>query len=206
MFTGVEGKLVFVIDIELSSPAHTVRYCEGGTVTFNSNVYTDRDDYFGTLSSIDNVVNGEGDQAPGFDMMWTPPNLAAVNQIGAVENQGGLVSLYVLTVNRATNAVLDSKEIFSGIIDFVVLHGNKSEQKLQLGLTTEIDRFFNTDKGNTLNDAFQKSVWPSDEGLSNCTGVLVPVPWANDAPKGAGGGVAPEPSPVTPGYVLERMF
>lgn len=190
-FSAVEATLCFLIKIVL--PSQTITYAEGGTVVFNGDTYTSNDSVFGSITGFENFSSGAADEAPEYSLDWTPPSTSAAATLSDAENQSSPVKAYVVTIDRATGAVLTSKTVLTGIVDSTALEISEGFRVLKMTISTEIDRFLNTDKGNRINAAFHKSIYPGETGLDMATGTKTPVPWGDKTPArqnsgGSGGG------------------
>jgi len=184
------------IALTVRLPAHTIRYIEGGEFTYNGELYSSLDSLYGSVQQVDDFTSGIGDEAPGFEIMWNPASVAAATDLSGIDKQGAEVEIDVLEINRATGAITADVRMFTGVIDYTIIEGAKNQRVLRMGLTTDIDRVFNTDKGNTLNTAFHKKVNPGELGLDYTTSTTIPQPWGDKGPKyrpntGGGGGGAP---------------
>lgn len=194
-FSANEATLAFLIKIEI--PAGDILYTEGGEVTFGGDTYAPSDSVFGAITGFENFTSGLSDAAPEYDLEWTPPSTAAAVTLADPANQGALCSAYVVTINRASGAVLTDKTVFTGILDSATLEIQPRARVLKMTQSTEIDRFLNTNKGNRLNAAWHKSIYPGETGLDMTTGTTIPVPWGDKLNTRQGGGGNPNTDPGT---------
>jgi hypothetical protein len=176
-FEGDRVKLALALKITL--PTHTIRLTEGGEIDFNGERYADTDPIFGVITEYENFTSGESDTAPALEFTWAVKDIAAAVALCAPSSQGSPVEWSILRVNRDTNAVIDSELMFFGIVDTCELKIDVNAFELRMGLTTEIDRLLNIDKGNRLNRAHHRSVWPGETGLDYMTGTDIPAPWGD---------------------------
>ena len=182
----IEATLAVLIKIEL--PSGDVCYTEGGEVTFAGDTYTPRDATYGAITGFENFTSGGADSAPEYEIEWTPDSTAAAATLCDPANQGSLATCYIVTINRATGAVLTSKTVFTGLVDSAVLEIAYQTRLLKMTLSTQMDRFLNTNKGNRINAAFHESIYPGETGLAMTTGTTIPVPWGDKQQTRSSGG------------------
>lgn len=180
-FAGVEATLCFLMRLQL--PDHTVLLSEGGTVVYESETYTPDDNRFGIITDFSDFTSGSADEAPAFELTMAPPAVVAATTLSDPENQGSPIKFTVVSINRATGAVLSAHTIFTGILDYTLLELGEGSRSIKVGFTTEIDRFFRTDKGNRLSPAFHKTVHPGETGLDLMSGTEISIPWGDNGPR-----------------------
>ena len=187
-FSGIEATLAFIIRIEL--PTHTINFVEGGELVFNSETYRSEDSVFGSIVGFDAFTSGAADEAPGFELEFEPADGSTAAALSSPEYQSSPIVLRAVSMNRETGAVLSDVQMFNGILDYTHLEIGQNRRALKMGFSTQMDRFFNTDKGNRLSNAFHTGIWPGETGLEMTTGTLVPAPWGSKTESGrsSGGG------------------
>lgn len=191
-FAARRAKLCTILRIDL--PGHDVRLSEGGEVRYAGDVYSDIDPVLGTVIGYEDFSSGDADHSPAFELVWGPKDTAAAVALAHPSSQGAFAEWRWLSIDRDTNAVLADHRAFTGLVDNVEITLDEARLELRMGFATHIDRLLNTDKGNRLNRAFHRSVWPGETGLDFMTGTVVRPPWGEEDRKrggatvGGGGG------------------
>lgn len=179
--------------LKIELPGYTLRLLDGaGVVTFGGDTYTGRDDTFGGLAAIDALSDGVGDEAPALSITLTPSDDAAASTLASPSMQGSPVSLWLGVVDRATGIVVpDPLLLFYGEVDQPTLKVGKGTRTLEYECVSSFERLFDVDEGMRLADSFHQTVWPSETGLANVTGITKKIFWGSEAPQGSvsyGGG------------------
>lgn len=192
-FSGSRIAITILLKIEL--PGHTILACEGGEILFQGDKYTSADDVFGNVLEASGFASGEGDESPTASVTFGPPTASGAIQLSNPAFQGSPAVVWKVSYDVASNLPLINKVLFAGLVDYTIIDIAKSEREVLASFITEMARFLNTNKGNTLNGSFHQSVWAGELGLDNATGVGKPVAWGVQGPPGrtTSGG-------VTPGY------
>lgn len=180
-FAGLEAALGVIFKVEL--PDYTIRFSEGGTITYDGETFTPEDTRFGIVTGFEDFTSGSADEAPAFEMTMAPPAVISAATLSNPAYQGAPAWFSVVSLNRATGAVLTEHRLFTGILDYTMLEIDKNKRDLKVGFTTQIDRFFKTDKGNRLSPAFHKRIHPGETGLDYMSGTSIQIPWADEGPK-----------------------
>lgn len=173
--------------IEIVLPDHTIRLLTGaGIVTFaDGRSFTGEDATYGALWSIEDLTDGVGDEAPALTLTLAPASDAAAASLAAADMQGSPVSMWLGVVDPATGLVVgDPLLVFLGELDVPTIKGGANSRLLELEITSVFEDFFTTDDGVTLSDAFHKSVWPGERGMSGVTYVTHQLYWGSDTPSG----------------------
>ena len=185
------GSVGIAYACEIAFPGHTLRYVEAGEFVFNGDVFTSYDSVFGKVDSFEDIVSGLADSAPIFEMDFTPPDATAAADLSSPDFQGSVIKVYKWAYDRETGLVQTSETKFTGVVDTSTISGDIRQFTVTMTFVTEIQKFFNTDKGNRLNDAFHQSIFPGELGLQHTTGTTIPQPWGQKSQQryGGGGGV-----------------
>ena len=205
-FAGVEAAMAVIFKVTL--PDYTMRFAEGGTVEYDGETFTSEDTRFGSVIAFEDFTSGNADEAPAFEMTLAPPAVISAATLSQPSYQGSDAWFSVVSYNRATGAVLTEHRLFTGILDYTMLELDRGRRELKVGFTTQIDRFFNTDKGNRLSPAFHKRIHPGETGLDYMSGTTIQIPWADNGPKpringytsGLGNRNTTNPAPFVPNF------
>jgi hypothetical protein len=164
---------------EIDLPSGTIRLCDGAFVVWGGNTYVAEDPNFGTIESVDQVVETIGDEAPSGKLTMLPPSVASSITLFQPNAQGSAMRFWLAEVNPATGAVVGTPEnLFSGFVDTV-----------EIEFMSEAERLFWTKEGNVLSSRFHKAVWPGELGLDFATNAQLAVPWGVSGPgRGTVGG------------------
>lgn len=189
--------------IRISLPSYTIRLLDGaGVVTWGAETFTGRDPVYGTIGEVEALNEQVGDSIPGLEIMLLPPSTSAAVSLATANQQGAAVRVYLAVVDAATGAVLPEPELlFAGEIDTATLEVNRGERSLSLSIASVWDRLFEPNEGARLSDAFHRSIWPSEFGLSNMSGTPITKLWGpGDKPPAA------TLAPALPTGGVQRFF
>lgn len=178
MSFGASG-LTLALLLRIDLPGHNVRLSEGGEFRYGGDIYRPSDDVLGNITAFEDHTTGEADQAPLFEVTWGVKDIAAAVSLSSLTAQGSFADWRIVGLETATGAQVSEQRIFTGFVDRTEISGDVGRFELTMGFATDIDRLLNTDKGNRLNAAFHRSVWPNEGGLDMMTGTTIPVPWGD---------------------------
>lgn len=168
--------LAGLLKIEL--PEATVRLCDGGLIRWGAEVFRARDALFGTIGGFGEVSEGVGEEVPAFDITFLPPDGVDPNDLAAPGYQTARVSVWIAEFDPATSAVIGTPDLmFLGQLDEIELAIDRSTRELTCSVVSLAERLFNRNEGNTLSEAFHKSVWPGETGMDAANGLSVTVAW-----------------------------
>lgn len=181
--------------IEIQLPTKTLRLCDGGFVYVGENKFSGVDDDFGAIESVDNLVEGVGDEAPAGRITFLPTSTAAAATLSQPSFQNSTILIWQAEVNEATGQIVGAPDLLqNALLDTTELKLSRGVRKLEMGFITASERLFSINEGNVLSPRFHKSIWPGETGLDNATGVGLSVAWGVQAPprqynySGSGGG------------------
>jgi hypothetical protein len=187
--------------IRADLPGYTLTHLVGaGVAPWGADVYTGKDPRFGALISASNLRDGAGDEAPEWELTFAPPSEVAAALISAPEMQGSPVSGWIAVINPATGQVLaDPLNLFTGTLDVPRLRVGRGTRTVEWRCLSALDSFHDINEGARLSDAWHKSVWPSETGLANMTGIDATSYWGVENPPsniviGSGGARNPSES------------
>ena len=172
--------------IELQLPGRTVQLLDGsGVVAFDGKSFTGRDEQLGVLSTIEDLTDGTGDEAPALGITFIPASDAATANLASASMQGSPVLIWIGAVDPATGLVIgEPLLIFNGLLDVATVKIGESGRTVDYEVTSVFEDFFLADDGVRLSDTFHQFVWPGELGLSFVTYVTNQIYWGMEAPSG----------------------
>lgn len=171
--------------VEIALPGYTLRLLDGsGTVLHGADTFTGSDPTFGVLAAIDAIEDGVGDEAPALNITLQPATDAAAADLSDPAMQGSRVRLWLGAITRTTGAtIVDPFLLFDGELDVPTLKVGLRDRSLEYECVSGFERFFGDDEGMRLSDSFHKSIWATETGLANMSGIIKTVYWGTkDAP------------------------
>ena len=169
----------------------TSRWCDGGIVTWGGDVFRSIDDDFGTVGSIEQIAEAEGQAVPDLKFTLLVPTITAVADLVQPGYQGSSVKLWLADVDDTTGEVDGTPDLmFLGQVDTMEIESATGLRRVTVTAVPLAERLFSINTGNRLNPMFHKRSWPGELGEDNATGLGVTVAWGVASPAGAaiGGG------------------
>ena len=165
--------------VRLALPGATVRLLDGsGVVVFGGETYTGEDAIFGSLGTISSLSDGQGDEAPAFDISLIPPGATAAATLASAAMQGSSVQLWLGAIDRATGLTLgDPYLAFAGEIDVPVVRAGADGRRVEYQVVSATERLFQEDEGAKLSDSFHQSIWPGETSFFDVTGIEQTIYW-----------------------------
>ena len=164
--------------MRLELPIRDVLLCDGGMVKWGADIYRARDPDFGILAGFEALTEGVGDEAPAGILSMAPPSTAAAAVLSSPGYQGSRLRLWVAEVDEATGTVIGTPDLMCDWqLDQTRLRIGRGTRVLEMGCVTRGQRLMLRNEGNTLSPAFHRSIYPSEAGLDNATGLTVDVAW-----------------------------
>lgn len=168
---------------EIELPGRTVRWCDGGFVTWGGDLFKSEDEDFGTIESIDAVTEAISDEAPSGKLTVLPPSVVDAADLFQPDAQGSPMRFWLAEIDPATGGVVGTPEnLFSGFLDALTLRIGRDRRAVEIEFMSEAERLFWTREGNVLSPRFHKTVWPGELGLDFATGAQTAVPWGVAGP------------------------
>ncbi|MGB6229870.1 MAG: hypothetical protein WBF53_07060 [Litorimonas sp.] len=174
--------------LRIDVPGYPIRLSEGGEVDYAGERYTPADPVFGNITAFEDLASGEADEAPAFEVTWGIRDIAAAVALSQPTIQRSFADWRIIGLDTDTGAQVAEQRLFTGYVDRTELSGDDRRLELVMGFATDVDRLLNTDKGNRLNRAFHRSVWPGETGLDFMTGTTNQVGWGDETRRGGFGG------------------
>lgn len=168
--------------IEINFPGYDLRLVDGSAeLMMGGEKFVGRDPTFGTISSIDSLTDGAGDQAPRVSLSLLPPSDTAAASLASAPMQRSRVRFWLGVLDMPTGIVVpDPLLLFDGELDVATMKWGMRTREVEYRIVSVFERFFDLEEGIRLSDSWHQSVWPGELGLSFVTGVTENVPWGTD--------------------------
>ena len=178
--------------MQVDFPDGTVRWADGGFVTWGADTFTARHPVWGVLTGGDEIGEGLGDEVPGFRFSCAPADDASAAVLFNPANNGARVRLWTLELNGETMAVADADLAFDGMVGGCSVSIGTA-RTIEFEAVSRAERLFLVNGGNRLDPTFHKAMWAGERGEDNATGLSVNVAWGAPSPTvsgstGSGGG------------------
>jgi hypothetical protein len=168
--------------LKMELPTGDVRLCDGGFIVFDDETYTSKDATFGSISSIQAMSEGVGDEVPALELEFYPDGSAEPGDLGQPGFQKSRVKLWLGEYDVDTGLISGTPDLlFDGQMDQCVLSVG-AERTVAMTVVSTAERLFQRNAGNDLSDGYHQSVWPGEKGEANATGLSVPVAWGVESP------------------------
>lgn len=170
--------------VEINLPGHDIRLLDGsGELAWGDKLFVGHDPIFGSLSSVGEIGDGTGDEAPGLSIIIRPTMDAIGDDLLNPAGQGSPVTIWLAVVDRATGTVIpDPEPLFVGELDRPVLNLDRGKAEIEFECVSAMERLFENEEGQRLSDAFHQSIWPGELGMSNVTGIVKDSYWGTEKP------------------------
>ncbi len=183
-----DAKIVHLVTVGL--PGHVIRWSDGGFVRWDGQTYRARDERYGVLESIGEITDGVGDDASPVEIGVIPPTLASLEDLIAVDAQGGVVSIHLGAVDEATGLLIGAPyRLHRGRLDRPIVGIGAMTLTYEVLTAEALGLEANEDQ--RLSDAFHQSVWPGERGYEHQTSGTKKVWWRDDDPNNAIGYISP---------------
>jgi hypothetical protein len=175
--------------LKMELPDGDIRLCDGGFIEYDSEVYTSKDDTFGTIGSLQAMTEGVGDEVPALELEFLPNGSATPGDLGQPGFQQSRSRLWLGEYDLDTGLISGTPDLlFDGQVDQCTLKVDISERSLAMTVVSTAERLFQRSAGNNLSDGFHQSVWPGELGEANATGLTVPIAWGVESPQRSNSG------------------
>ncbi len=170
--------------VEVVLPDYRLLHLVGSAEVFwNGGIFRGRDPKFGVLTSAGNLSDGISDEAPDWELTFTPPDSFATSELVSATAQGGAVNGWVGVIDRATGTMLpDPIQVFAGELDVPSVRVGKGTRSAVWRCVSSLEAFHDQEVGARLSDAFHQMVWPNETGLANMTGIEKVSNWGVEKP------------------------
>lgn len=192
--------LTGLVQIELPGGV-LVQLCDGGYITWGASTFQAKHPIFGSVSSLQPLTEGMGDEIPALELVLIPSPSATAGDLVQPGYQQSRCRFWIADYNPDTCAVVGTPNLqFDGMLDQSILRVGKDRRELALTIVATIERLFEKNIGNSLNSAFHKSVWPGETAHDNASGLSIDVAWGTTKPTNAAPVAAPSANPMWRGY------
>lgn len=178
--------LIGLVRIEL--PDRTLRFCSGGFIEFEGEVYRARDAVYGALGSVRAISEGIGDEIPALVIEILPSDTSisiAGLSVGAIQQSS--VKLWIAEYNPETGLIVGTPDTrFIGFVDQPQVTFSRGQFTIQITAVPQLELLFFKDTGNGLSTAFHKSLYPGELGHDNASGMTIAVSWGVASPPRGG--------------------
>lgn len=174
----------------------TVRLCDGGTLTFDSESYTSRHSIFGAIAGFMPINEGVGDEAPAGTLTFSPAPDADPYVINSPLLQGTRLRMWIAEIDRGSGLIIGTPDqMLDSIVDVTRLKLGRGSVALDADIVSRAERLFLVNEGNVLSGEYHRRIYAGETGLDNAIGVPTTVAWGvAGAPRGTispiGGGMA----------------
>jgi len=172
----------FFFAVEIMHPVvGPIRLLDGdGFLTLNGHQFVGRQAGVGMLGPVGTGSDGEGDEAPSLTIAILPENAVVATDLCVPQAQGAAVTFYAGAFDPQTGMVVGLPYVwFIGEVDVPNLPVDDSGG-VTFDCVSGFERFFDTEEGMTLSDAFHQSVFAGELGLQYVTDIELQMPWGQD--------------------------
>jgi hypothetical protein len=115
--------------------------------------------------------------------------LGTASELSQPGFQTSRVRFWIGEYNVDAGTIIGTPDLmFDGQLDQTIMRWGQ-DRELAITIVSTAERMFQRNSGNSLNDAWHRSVWPGELGHKNATGLAVPVAWGTENPnRNTGGG------------------
>lgn len=171
--------------VQIDLPSATIRWAEGGLITWGGNIFRALDPVYGSVLAISGVKESHGNSLAPLELTIAPASLAAAVALTSPAVQGSRARFWRAGYDAATGQVTGTpEERFNGVIDEAVFSLNG---ELALTIISGPAMMIERDIGNYMTPAFHKSIWPDETGHDQATGLPQAVAWGSERPGGSAG-------------------
>jgi len=169
--------------LEITLPGRTIRFCDGGIIAWSGNTYSAQDSVFGVIASIGNLAEGIAGELPKLEVTFHPAGGASPGDLSSAAYQGSGVKFWLASYNPETGAVTGTPDLqFDGQIDQTILSIGTDSMDLAMTVVPRAERLLNRDSGNSLSPRFHRSIWSTEAGHDDATGLTIPDAWGAESP------------------------
>lgn len=169
--------------LRVDLPGGPALLCDGAFFDFGGERYLARDPVLGTIASVNDLTEGQGNEIPALDIMFNPPGPIAIGTLSQAAIQRRSIKLWLAEYDPATGLIVGTPELrFNGFVDQPAIRDNANEYSVSIVAVPWAEYFFDRDDGNTLSSSFHKSIWAGETGHDEANGLGVGVAWGTESP------------------------
>lgn len=177
--------LVGLLKIALTTGVE-INLCDGGFIVYDGDTYQSQDPIFGTISSIQPLSEGVGEEVPALEIALSPNTETSAADLSQPGHQRSQVWLWIAEKDEEAGTIIGEPDLlFFGQIDQTRLRVGRNSRELSMTVVSTLERLFMRNEGNSLSPSFHKSVWPGETGHDNASGLSIAVAWGVES---SGGG------------------
>lgn len=174
--------LVGLVRIDLPG-GPVIRLSEGGEVRWGADLFVPFDPSYGALGSVESLAEGIGVEVPALQLTLLPPSSASAASLVQPGSQSARVRLWLARYDPASMTVISAgSAMFDGFLDTATLVRGPGKLELRCQVVAMLERLFELNIGNSLNQTFHKSIWPGETGEDQATGLSLPDAWGVEGP------------------------
>lgn len=172
--------------IKITLPDHTILLCDGGFFEYGGETYLSSDNIFGTISTVEGLSEGVGNEVPALRIGFSPPGTSEPGDLSKPGYQNARVIARIAEYDVDTGLITQilSTE-FIGILDQTTITRGRNTYDLDCVVVADGERLFQRNIGNSLNSGFHKSIFSGETGEDNATGLNRPIAWGVERPPSA---------------------
>ena len=180
--------LTGLMKIEL--PGGDIRLCDGAFFTYDSEGYTNSHADFGTITGIESITDGIGDNLPILKVVFAPKSGAAVADLVSSDQQGARARFWIAEYDNDTGLITGTPDLmFDGIVDRPLLSTGGGNREVEFDIISNAERLLLRQEANSMSPRFHKTIWSGELGMDNAIDLEIGVYWGVEMPsRGSGGG------------------
>jgi len=187
--------LTGLMKIEL--PGGDIRLCDGAFFTYDSEGYTSSHADYGTITGIESITDGIGDNLPILKVVFAPNSAAAVADLVSSDQQGARARFWIAEYDIDTGLITGTPDLmFDGIVDRPLLSTSRDSREVEFDIISNAERLLLRQEANSMSPRFHKTIWTGELGMDNAIDLEVGVYWGTEMPSrgsSSGGGRRTEP-------------
>ena len=169
--------------VRMDMPGGAICLTDGGYVPFDAGegegaeLYIGRHPDYGVLNSVGSIKDGAEAQTTRIDISIQPASDVATAALASPNTQGVRIQWWEGAIDQNSGLLIGGPELkFDGEIDKARLQVGDS-WLLTLECGTQAERQLEPNADWRLNNAFQQTIWPDDQGLIYVDGVARKKEW-----------------------------
>lgn len=174
-----ETKLFFICG-KIELPGYDLCLLDAeGEITWSEGKFIFSDPVYGSISAVESLADGKGDQAPQLTISLNPANGASPALLSDPSVQNSRIRIWLGAIDLAQNAVVSTPYLlFDGELDQPILSVDKEGSvELDYECISTFEKLFREDEGIRLSNSNHQAFWPGELGLSAVDGITKQVIW-----------------------------
>jgi hypothetical protein len=171
--------------VQIDLDDRTVRLSVDGWFTFGGEQFLPTDPELGTIIALQYGEDGAGDVLSPLEIAFAPPAPLAASVLNVAALKRSRVQAWVVNYNAETGAILESQRRFLGHVAQPSVKSARNEYTVSLLCQPMSAAALAANRGNGLNAAFHKRMFPGELGHDEASGLSQGKAWGTfRAPKG----------------------